>query len=601
MPDNYIDHHALCLWQMPAHFATQRPGYWNSDGLMERQWTEEPLQVLRRDGVVSTFDGTTARHAAGPEHSWNVYHDDLKQFQPLRFPTYPVGTEIIPLPLACAAQVLGLDPQTAHNDAEFERRVGEQRALADTERTMGTYPSSLWQPDGTPIPCKLEYVTRAGSYKVDDAAIHPALVDHVATMHKAGITMSQLSKLPAGVDPFDPSTTPEQIGAASKPSTRTAPPPEPGKSVTIAPDDPFYELAADMVGNPERIEQIAKLIEQGSQYEGMRVRAEAATKANATLEEQRKEADATIQSLQAALQAAQAQASHAPLPQPMDDDGKPIPGAMTPPPDPAFIEPSWWTADAAPILANWGQYILLEQGPAGVGKSYAPEQFAARDPNIAYVYLNCKTSDPHEFIEYRSIGAGGETRFDQGPLTAALTARTSKRVLVVLDEFDTTPVEFQMRMAQALEANPAQRKLVTVGNGSIQVGRHVQFILTANATGLNPSSRHRGSIAPPILNRSVAVQVDLPTPQELTRILNVAAPATSKDNKRVATIVLRLMQAVDRGEIDMDVTLRTGIQAAQLHGVYKDWTKAWNRALLDKIDDPTMKGKATSILQEQFK
>jgi hypothetical protein len=384
-------------------------------------------------------------------------------------------------------------------------------------------------------------------------------------------------------------------------------PAAPTGPITFTPDDPLYEVAQLIAGDEAKAIKLATVITDGAETPKLRAELATATTAGKAAIQRADEADAKVTDLitqvtrmEQMCATLQAQASATPqvVRDATEDDGTPIPGAVVPTQDMAYIEPGWASADMFPLFTEWGRDVVLLQGPAGVGKSYVPEQWAARQTDVAYIYINLKTSDPHEFIEYRSIDGNGTTRFDLGPLAQAIAHKGQRKCMVVLDEFDTTDLNFQMRMAQVLEARPEQRKLSTVGSGVLPVGRHIQWVVTANATGLNPASRHRGVVAPPILNRSVSIHVPLPSESELGHILAMASPQTAKDNKRVARGVLRLMTAADRGEIDLDVSLRSGIQACRMYTVYKSWDKAWDRAVLHKIDDPQMRAKASTILAE---
>lgn len=383
--------------------------------------------------------------------------------------------------------------------------------------------------------------------------------------------------LPTAVDPF--------AGVTPAPAAK----PRDAKSLVISSDDPLFPFFEN---------DGALLMERLDAYEN---------EANAARSQAK---DAEAKAAEALAAKADAEAAAEAMRQKLAQAGpgvtyKPVqgllPGAMGVTPFPGFKPGAW----AAPVLAlltkTWGGPVIGLQGPAGVGKTFLFEQWSAAN-GIALFFVKGHGQDPWRMIEYQEA-KGGQTHYRPGPLTEAVqeaAKHPSTKCLVLIDELCTTGLEFQLKLAGLFEL-PGSRKLETTEMGIIPVPHNVQFCWTANATGFNPQSRHRGTIAPPILNRSLVLPVPPLTEADITAVLTTKCPATKpQDHKRVAIIVTRLAAAASAGQLDLEATIRTAIQVCELSELGLSWAHAWDLAYTGKIDEPSQAAAARGIIKEQF-
>jgi len=267
--------------------------------------------------------------------------------------------------------------------------------------------------------------------------------------------------------------------------------------------------------------------------------------------------------------------------------------------DASYAVPKWVGETLAHLLTDEALPVVALTGPAGIGKTHGAEQWCARNKRRT-VLLNCKGQDPYAFIESQELRDGHTTRI-QGILTEAVQ---SPDTIIILDEIDTSPAEFQALLFGMLEVEPHRRKITTQGNGVIRVAQGVRFILTMNNIGMNCGSRHRGSVLPPIQNRVSGcagwIQVPMPEEGDLIRILLGKNPTMAADMvRKVAKATLQLIKASADGLIDCDVSIRTGLgvcKALPRFGV----KGAWGLGLLDGIDDPTQKAAAVTAICAHF-
>ena len=283
-------------------------------------------------------------------------------------------------------------------------------------------------------------------------------------------------------------------------------------------------------------------------------------------------------------------------PKPVIEDGK---AGAIPVLDAQYTPPKWVKDILDPLMSDESQPIVGLAGPAGIGKTHGIEQWAALHKKRV-VLLNCKGQDPFAFVESQELQDGHTIR-KLGVLAEAIQ---SPGTIIILDEIDTAPAEFQSLLLGMLEVEPFRRRLTTQGNGVIAVAEGVRFVLTMNNIGMNCSSRHRGTVLPPIQNRisGCAGWIAVPMPEEKTLaslFLNKNPTMNVQYTTAVAKAVLGLIKLAADGAVDADVSIRTGLgvcKSIQRFGV----RGAWNLALLDGIDDPTQRASATTAISTHF-
>jgi hypothetical protein len=301
--------------------------------------------------------------------------------------------------------------------------------------------------------------------------------------------------------------------------------------------------------------------------------------------------------LKAQIDALAAQVQHVSYTQrPEVEDGK---AGCVPIVDVQYTTPRW-VRDVLDTLMNDDTLPVVGlTGPAGIGKTHGIEQWAGQHKRRV-VLLNCKGQDPFAFIESQELKDGHTTR----TLGILAHAVQSSNTIIVLDELDTAPNDFQSLLLGMLEVEPYRRRITTQGNGVIPVADGVRFVITANNIGMNCSSRHRGALLPPIQNRISGcggwIAVPMPEEKPLSSLFLMKHPTVNAEyTGAVAKAVLALIKLSADGAIDADVSIRTGL------GVCRNINRfgvrgAWNLALLDGIDDPTQRASATTAISRHF-
>jgi len=360
-------------------------------------------------------------------------------------------------------------------------------------------------------------------------------------------------------------------------------------AIIVPHDDPFYPL----LENDGQL-LMAKMDEAENLISEANAKVLAAEAAAASEAAARKEAEAAAEAMRQSMAGMSQAIPYTPA------QGL-LPGAMGVSPFPGF-KPLPWAQSLIDVLSKaWGRTVVGLCGQAGVGKTFTVEQWCHQQ-GIALFFVKGQGQDPWRMMEYQEAKSG-ETHYRLGALAEALqtaAANATVRCLVLIDEVCTTPGEFQLKLAELFEFS-GSRKLQTTEHGVIAVPANVQFVWTANATGFNPQSRHRGTIAPPVLNRSLCVQVPPLTEADIVGVLGTKCPTTKPaDQKRVAITITRLAAAVAAGQLDLEATIRTAIQVCELQALGLDWAHAWGMAYTNKIDEPAQQASALGVIKEQF-
>ena len=267
--------------------------------------------------------------------------------------------------------------------------------------------------------------------------------------------------------------------------------------------------------------------------------------------------------------------------------------------DTQYTPPKWARDILDHLMADESLPVVGLAGPAGIGKTHGIEQWAALHKRRV-VLLNCKGQDPFAFVESQELEDGKTVR-KLGVLAKAIQ---SPHTIIVLDEIDTAPNEFQSLLLGMLEVEPFRRRLTTQGNGMLTVADGVRFVLTMNNIGMNCSSRHRGAVLPPIQNRISGcagwVAVPMPEEKDLAKLFITKNPTMNVQYvTAVAKAVLGLIKLAADGAVDADVSIRTGLGVCK--SIHRFGVRcAWNLALLDGIDDPTQKASAITAISTHF-
>lgn len=267
--------------------------------------------------------------------------------------------------------------------------------------------------------------------------------------------------------------------------------------------------------------------------------------------------------------------------------------------DPQYTPPLWVKNLLHPLMTDDALPVVALAGPAGIGKTHGIEQWAGINKRRV-VLLNCKGQDPFAFVESQEL-RDGQTIRKLGVLAEAVQ---SPNTIIILDEIDTAPAEFQSLLLGMLEVEAFRRRLTTQGNGVIRVAPGVRFVLTMNSIGMNCGSRHRGSVLPPIQNRVSGcagwIAVPMPDEKDLSKLFVSKNPTMQIEFvAKVAKSVLSLIKLASEGVVDADVSIRTGLGVCK--SIHRFGVRgAWNLALLDGIDDPTQKASAITAISTHF-
>ncbi len=367
-------------------------------------------------------------------------------------------------------------------------------------------------------------------------------------------------------------------------------------------DAPEKSFARDFLKlSPEDIEDAMRMLEECEKTDNeLRALQKEHTEKMAENEE-RKQKLAETEHLAAVLreQMELLRASHvggSVMAKPIIEDGK---AGAIPVLDSQYTPPKWVKDTLDHLMSDETLPVVGLAGPAGIGKTHGIEQWAALHKRRV-VLLNCKGQDPFAFVESQEL-CDGHTVRRLGILAEAIQ---SPGTLIILDELDTAPNEFQSLLLGMLEVEPFRRRLTTQGNGVIAVAEGVRFVLTMNNIGMNCSSRHRGAVLPPIQNRisGCAGWISVPMPEEkalaslfLTKHPTMRATYTTA----VAKAILGLIKLAADGAVDADVSIRTGLGVCK--SIHRFGVRgAWNLALLDGIDDPTQKASAITAISTYF-
>jgi len=376
----------------------------------------------------------------------------------------------------------------------------------------------------------------------------------------------------------------------------------------VCDDGPMADRILRCFGTEEAADTTIDALMGAIDIKAIKARAEAAEKLLApvtaladqvpSLQLQLQSEQQMVQTLRTLAQQAQAAPAKPAEPAIDPDTGKPLGEFQLLPVDPYHTDMPWAQRKLIPRLTNkWGQQVIALVGGAGTSKTWTVEQLCAAWA-MPTLILNCKGSEPNDWYAYRSV-INGETIWTEGRLTAAIRAAGDKKCCIFIDEYDTSSGDFQYRSLSLFNTAVSQRRIETEA-GSLAVGPNIQFILAMNGNGKDPGSRHRGSVPDALFSRATWVEAEMMTAQELEALLAKRFALMVRDDvTEVASTILGLMNAQNRGVIDADITVRTAVKVCQ------DWDMgsdlAWAGALTDGLTDRKMRDAALAIISTKGK